>query len=152
LHGDEKINAADITATASIHEERRLFYVGMTRAQDSLILTSSVTRPIFGSYQSRPVSRFVSEIPESLCEQIKQKVYSAIIIVFSSLLIALLLAALIQKLISKPILNLANSIKEISNSKNYEMRVESSTNDEIGFVIGHFNEMLDKIQNRDKVY
>jgi DNA helicase-2/ATP-dependent DNA helicase PcrA len=73
LHGDEKRNAADITATASIHEERRLFYVGMTRAQDSLILTSSVTRPIFGSYQSRPVSRFVNEIPESLCEQIKQK-------------------------------------------------------------------------------
>jgi superfamily I DNA/RNA helicase len=72
LHGDEKKDDAAIGATASIQEERRLFYVGMTRARNSLILTSSVTRPIFGSYQSRPVSRFVNEIPESLYEQIKQ--------------------------------------------------------------------------------
>ena len=73
LHDDEKIKEADIMATDSIHEERRLFYVGMTRAQDSLILISSVTRPIFGSFQSRPVSRFINEIPESLYERSKQK-------------------------------------------------------------------------------
>ena len=73
LYGDEKKDDAAIGATASIQEERRLFYVGMTRAQNSLILTSSVSRPIFGSYQSRPVSRFVKEIPESLYEQIKHE-------------------------------------------------------------------------------
>jgi superfamily I DNA/RNA helicase len=69
---DDKNNDEDlITVTNSIQEERRLFYVGMTRAQDSLILTSSVTRPVFGNYQSRPVSRFVNEIPESLYEHVK---------------------------------------------------------------------------------
>jgi uncharacterized protein (TIGR00375 family) len=61
------------TVAPSIHEERRLFYVGMTRARDSLILTSSAARPIFGNYQRRDVSSFVNEIPASLCEQIKQQ-------------------------------------------------------------------------------
>jgi len=73
LHGDENRKDADITVTDSILEERRLFYVGMTRAQDFLILSSSVTRPIFGSFQSRPLSRFINEIPEALYEQSKKE-------------------------------------------------------------------------------
>ncbi|UCD66385.1 MAG: ATP-dependent helicase, partial [Deltaproteobacteria bacterium] len=57
----------------SIHEERRLFYVGMTRAQNSLILTSAATRPIYGIHKKRPTSQFVAEIPTTLCEQIERK-------------------------------------------------------------------------------
>jgi superfamily I DNA/RNA helicase len=56
---------------AEISEERRLFYVGMTRARDCLILSSATARPIYGRYQTRPVSRFVNEIPTSLMEHIK---------------------------------------------------------------------------------
>jgi superfamily I DNA/RNA helicase len=62
---DDPINVA---APTSIHEERRLFYVGMTRARNSLILTSAATRQIFGSYRNRPVSPFIAEIPTSLYE------------------------------------------------------------------------------------
>ena len=57
--------------TTEIKEERRLFYVGMTRARDRLILSSAATRPIYGRYQSRPLSRFVKEIPASLSEHVK---------------------------------------------------------------------------------
>jgi uncharacterized protein (TIGR00375 family) len=57
--------------TTEINEERRLFYVGMTRARNCLILSSAATRPIYGSYESRPLSRFVKEIPASLSEHIK---------------------------------------------------------------------------------
>jgi len=64
---DEDQNA--VTDLHSVHEERRLFYVGMTRAQSLLILTSAVTRPIFGTYLRRPVSPFIAEIPASLYEQ-----------------------------------------------------------------------------------
>ena len=60
-------------APTSLEEERRLFYVGMTRAQESLILTSAETRPIFGSYKTRPVSSFIAEIPSSLYEQAARK-------------------------------------------------------------------------------
>ena len=71
LQGDKESESDVNEATVSIDEERRLFYVGMTRARNTLILSSAITRPIFGSYQSRPVSRFVNEIPQALYENIK---------------------------------------------------------------------------------
>jgi len=46
-------------------EERRLFYVGLTRAKERLLLTSSANRPWVGPFP-RQRSRFVAEIPESL--------------------------------------------------------------------------------------
>lgn len=46
-----------------LYEERRLFYVGMTRAQDLLILSSSKKRRLYASTQRQDSSRFLSEIP-----------------------------------------------------------------------------------------
>jgi DNA helicase-2/ATP-dependent DNA helicase PcrA len=60
-------------APTSVHEERRLFYVGMTRARHSLILTSAATRQIFGSYRNHPVSPFIAEIPASLYVQLERR-------------------------------------------------------------------------------
>ena len=54
-----------LRGATSIEEERRLFYVGMTRARENLILTASTTRPWAGQGE-RPLSRFVNEIPENL--------------------------------------------------------------------------------------
>jgi DNA helicase-2/ATP-dependent DNA helicase PcrA len=53
-----------------IEEERRLCYVGMTRAQSQLILTSAARRRVFGEYQSTQPSRFLEEIPAELVERI----------------------------------------------------------------------------------
>ena len=53
-----------------IEEERRLCYVGMTRAQSSLVLTSAARRRVFGEYQSTEPSRFLDEIPAELVERI----------------------------------------------------------------------------------
>jgi DNA helicase II / ATP-dependent DNA helicase PcrA len=53
-----------------IEEERRLCYVGMTRAQSSLVLTSAARRRVFGEYQSTEPSRFLDEIPVELVERI----------------------------------------------------------------------------------
>ena len=46
-----------------LEEERRLLYVGMTRAEDRLILTRSLTRRLYGRTQSAVPSRFLSDIP-----------------------------------------------------------------------------------------
>ena len=51
-----------------LEEERRLAYVGITRAKDRLVLTSARTRMIRGETQYNPVSRFVREIPAQLLE------------------------------------------------------------------------------------
>lgn len=51
-----------------LEEERRLCYVGITRAKENLFLTCSKQRTIFGSTSYNPVSRFLQEIPEELLE------------------------------------------------------------------------------------
>ena len=53
-----------------LEEERRLCYVGMTRAQSQLVLTSAARRRVFGEYQSTQPSRFLDEIPAELVERI----------------------------------------------------------------------------------
>ena len=49
-----------------LEEERRLFYVGITRAKQYLYLTCAKRRTIFGSTSYNAISRFVSEIPQDL--------------------------------------------------------------------------------------
>jgi DNA helicase-2/ATP-dependent DNA helicase PcrA len=53
-----------------LEEERRLCYVGMTRAQSQLILTGAARRRVFGEYQSSEPSRFLDEVPAELVERI----------------------------------------------------------------------------------
>ena len=51
-----------------VEEERRLMYVGMTRAEDELCLTYARTRMHFGESSYRAPSRFIDEIPQALVE------------------------------------------------------------------------------------
>jgi len=51
-----------------LEEERRLCYVGMTRAEEKLYLTAARSRVIFGTLSRNGFSRFLWEIPESLKE------------------------------------------------------------------------------------
>jgi DNA helicase-2/ATP-dependent DNA helicase PcrA len=53
-----------------IEEERRLCYVGLTRAEEKLILTSAARRRVFGEYQGTQPSRFLDEIPAELVDRI----------------------------------------------------------------------------------
>ena len=55
---------------AELEEERRLCYVGITRAQRRLVLTSAARRRVFGDYQSTDPSRFIEEIPAGLVEEV----------------------------------------------------------------------------------
>jgi DNA helicase-2/ATP-dependent DNA helicase PcrA len=52
-----------------IEEERRLCYVGMTRARQQLVLTGSAKRRVFGEYQPCQPSRFLNEIPAELIDR-----------------------------------------------------------------------------------
>jgi len=51
-----------------VEEERRLCYVGMTRAMEKLYLTRARQRRIYGSFQFNPASRFLDEIPAHLLD------------------------------------------------------------------------------------
>jgi DNA helicase II / ATP-dependent DNA helicase PcrA len=52
-----------------LEEERRLCYVGMTRAKEKLFLTYARRRLFFGQRTTNVVSRFVTELPEHLITQ-----------------------------------------------------------------------------------
>src|SRR5262245_1555478 len=51
-----------------LEEERRLCYVGMTRARRRLVLTGAARRRVFGEYQSSQPSCFIAEIPSDLVD------------------------------------------------------------------------------------
>jgi len=54
-----------------LEEERRLYYVGITRAQRRLVLTGAARRRVFGDYQATAPSRFVDEIPWELIDRVE---------------------------------------------------------------------------------
>lgn len=53
---------------AGMEEERRLMYVGVTRAMHKLYLLAAKQRMLYGDYQSNRMSRFIEDIPEHLME------------------------------------------------------------------------------------
>ena len=59
------------------------------------------------------------------------------------------LAARLQQQISGPIVNLAQTMKRVSLEEDYTLRVERSSQDEIGSLIDGFNQMLGQIRHRD---
>jgi len=61
-------HSRSIWDSAQLEEERRLAYVGITRAKDVLYLTFANRRYTFGQKQSNPPSRFIVDIPESLLD------------------------------------------------------------------------------------
>lgn len=53
-----------------MEEERRLAYVGITRAEEELYLTNAQMRTLYGRTNLNPVSRFIQEIPEDLLDEV----------------------------------------------------------------------------------
>jgi DNA helicase-2/ATP-dependent DNA helicase PcrA len=64
---------------SQLEEERRLAYVGITRAKDILYLTCASSRLYFGERISNPPSRFIMDIPENLIENIGGSIYKDIV-------------------------------------------------------------------------
>jgi DNA helicase-2/ATP-dependent DNA helicase PcrA len=56
-----------------LEEERRLAYVGITRAKDRLYLSHAWSRTLYGATQYHPPSRFLSEIPEELVRSVQPR-------------------------------------------------------------------------------
>jgi DNA helicase-2/ATP-dependent DNA helicase PcrA len=61
-----------INNSAEMEEERRLFYVGMTRARDLLCITNVKRRRMYSKIQEQEPSRFLTDIPKSCCQWIEK--------------------------------------------------------------------------------
>ena len=60
-----------LTEPDQLEEERRLAYVGITRARQRLYLTHAWSRTLFGGTQYNPPSRFIDEIPDGLIHDVE---------------------------------------------------------------------------------
>jgi PAS domain S-box-containing protein len=67
----------------------------------------------------------------------------------AALLVAFLLSTRLHRVVTNPILHLTQVAQKVASDKNYSIRAEKRTDDEIGRLIGNFNEMLSQIQHRD---
>jgi DNA helicase II / ATP-dependent DNA helicase PcrA len=61
-------HSRSFTDETELEEERRLCYVGITRAREKLYLTFSESRMTRGGYENQIPSRFLTEIPQDICD------------------------------------------------------------------------------------
>jgi DNA helicase II / ATP-dependent DNA helicase PcrA len=66
-----------LSEPAQLEEERRLAYVGMTRAQDRLHLSHAEQRSLWGGTNMNPPSRFLDQLPSALVEERGSRVLSS---------------------------------------------------------------------------
>jgi len=79
------------------------------------------------------------------------RTYGASVVVLGglALAVAFILSSRLQRVISRPLLQLSESARRVSQEKNFTVRVAKHGNDELGALIDGFNEMLAQIQQRD---
>ncbi len=61
---------------AEIAEERRLLYVGMTRARDLLFLSGAKKRKLYSKVQEQEPSRFIADLPDDICTKMDKVIKS----------------------------------------------------------------------------
>ncbi|PYQ22183.1 MAG: histidine kinase [Acidobacteria bacterium] len=107
-----------------------------------------VSEPI--RFEGRPIGTLV--IQADLAEiHSRQRRYAGIVLAVlgGSFVLALGISRLMAKTISRPIVRLADTARAVSSQKDYSVRAPAEGRDEIGLLVGTFNEMLDQIQRQD---
>ena len=72
------------------------------------------------------------------------------VITIAALIVAYKMSTELQRPIAEPILALSRTMKSVTKEKNYALRVDKQSDDEIGQLIEGFNDMLSQIQKRDE--
>ena len=81
---------------------------------------------------------------------VNRKVWITFLVLIIGMIIALILSHITQRTISRPVFNLVNNSKNISETGNYSIRVEKEGNDEIGILCDTFNDMMKQIEKRER--
>jgi signal transduction histidine kinase/CheY-like chemotaxis protein/HPt (histidine-containing phosphotransfer) domain-containing protein len=85
-----------------------------------------------------------------LHDRLRRLIEIVAIVLAGTLALTFIFASRLQRVISSPILRLTAVTREISQNRNYQIRVEKRRNDEVGVLIDGFNDMLSEIQRRDR--
>lgn len=86
---------------------------------------------------------------DELIERVWSQAITVLVVFLASGIVALLLSSWLQRLISGPILALAGTARAVSERRDYSIRADRRSSDELGTLVDAFNDMLAQIQNRD---
>ena len=111
---------------------------------DGLILFQRI---IFDDEQIGTI--YIKSDLEEMHARLKRYAGIVTIVLLGVLLVVFLLSSGLRRIISDPILHLVQRMRVVSTNKNYSVRAQKHSPDEVGLLIDGFNEMLTQIQNRD---
>jgi PAS domain S-box-containing protein len=87
---------------------------------------------------------------EAMYEQLRKYVLIGLVLISGSMLVAVAISKILQKSISEPILALEQKAKVVSEKRDYSVRAEKYSNDEVGALTDAFNIMLTEIQYQNQ--
>lgn len=86
---------------------------------------------------------------EHLREQVIQHILVGAVVLVVSLCVSYVVSLVLQKRIAGPITELVDTVRQITRDRDYSVRVEQTSRDELGDLYGSFNRMLEEIQARE---
>src|SRR5580658_7830766 len=125
-------------ATSPRHEDGAQFQ------KDSLTLYRSVS---LGSEKTGNIV-IISDLG-ALQAKIRQYTEISVVVILFSVLVTYLISSRLLRLITGPILHLAQIAARVTDKEDYALRALPRGDDEVGTLIGSFNRMLERIQERD---
>lgn len=87
---------------------------------------------------------------EPLASRLRTQGAAVMAILLIGLLLSFLLSFLLQRVVARPISSLAATAREIADRGDYSIRATSTSDDEIGVLVGAFNRMLDEIERSQR--
>jgi signal transduction histidine kinase len=151
----------EIESAFIFDENRQLFAAYPNGATTVLPESAPMDQPIEMGEHIRLIQRIATEdgtvgyivVNASLVNfysQLAVLIGFAAAIFAGSLVIALIISAWMQRVVSNPIASLAQSMKQVSETRNYSVRIGKHGNDELGELVDRFHEMLAEIEQREK--
>jgi PAS domain S-box-containing protein len=136
--GYQRSGAGDRCSTVLVHGEEVKF------ASDSVTVYRSIL------LQSEPVGwiSIKSDLGE-LQAKIRRYTQISVVVIFVSVLATFLVSSRLIRLIINPVVELAETAARVTRQEDYTLRGTVRSDDEIGALVEAFNEMLDRIQERD---
>jgi signal transduction histidine kinase/DNA-binding response OmpR family regulator len=102
-------------------------------------------------FQGKPTGAvYIRSDLGAMNDRLKSYAVITLLVFLAPLVVALLISRISQRVISEPVMQLAQTVRIVSNEKNYSIRAGTSPNrDEVSTLIESVNEMLEQIQQRD---
>jgi two-component system, sensor histidine kinase and response regulator len=119
------------------------FHIYFTHAHLAELRPIKLSRETIGAV-------YIESDLEAMYTRLRWYVGGIVFVLLASPFVAFFFASRVQRLISDPILELLRATNAVSHDRNYALRLDVTSGDEIGQLVAGFNEMLSQIEQRDE--